>query len=319
MTALQKTATATLHNKLRAIDDAYTAETRYFLDFCEANGYDVMTGYKPYAEALADGFVRNGEKRTYSAAAFNKRIQACRNRIKYAFKYSPDFADTGKRLQLDEFLLEVKTIKKATNQVDADKVLSPDEVTRLINETEPIRLRLIMEFLSVTALRISEALSIKTADMKRNGKSYKILVTGKGKKQRTIHAPIPLVERILANFDSKTWLFQHGEKQYSRISITNMVKTAGLKVLGRDNLSAHVFRHTWATTQLKRGKSLKAVSEYLGHASTSITADIYQHDTLSAEDAMLDYDEPDAEDAALIADAVNKATRNIHAKSQQRT
>lgn len=32
----------------------------------------------------------------------------------------------------------------------------------------------------------------------------------------------------------------------------------------------------------------KAVSEYLGHSSTSVTADIYQHDTLGANQAMLD-------------------------------
>ena len=59
-------------------------------------------------------------------------------------------------------------------------------------------------------------------------------------------------------------------------------------VLGRE-ISAHTLRHSWATEQIKRGQSLKAVSLYLGHASTSITADLYVHDTLDADAAALSF------------------------------
>jgi integrase len=35
---------------------------------------------------------------------------------------------------------------------------------------------------------------------------------------------------------------------------------------------------------VNKGKSLKAVSSYLGHSTTSITADMYIHDELKPED-----------------------------------
>ena len=41
----------------------------------------------------------------------------------------------------------------------------------------------------------------------------------------------------------------------------------------------HDLRHTWATLALASGVDVKVVSERLGHASTSITWDIYQHVT----------------------------------------
>jgi integrase len=38
-------------------------------------------------------------------------------------------------------------------------------------------------------------------------------------------------------------------------------------------------RHTWATLALQAGVDVKMVSERLGHASATITWDIYQHVT----------------------------------------
>ena len=313
MNDIQTTGNKALYAELREISDAYTTETRYFLDYCETNGFELIEGYKPYAESLDDGYVdRNGEKRSYSAAAFNKRIAGARNRIKYAFSRSPEFADVGKRLQLDEFLREVKTIKKATNQVADEKVLTVAELQLLCTKTRAKRTRLMIQFLAQTALRISEALSIKLSDIKRNGQ-YKIHVIGKGKKERFVNATIELVDEIKSEFAGKTYLFEHDGKQYNRISITNMVRLAGLEIIGRP-ISAHMFRHSWATIQLDRDRSLKAVSEYLGHSSTAITADIYQHDHLAMEESILTFTEPldgdpDPDEEQAVAEKLERGLR----------
>jgi len=48
----------------------------------------------------------------------------------------------------------------------------------------------------------------------------------------------------------------------------------------------HHLRHTWATLALSAGIDVKLVSKRLGHASTTITWDAYQHVTRSmASDA----------------------------------
>ncbi|MGA2764337.1 MAG: tyrosine-type recombinase/integrase [Spirochaetia bacterium] len=43
-------------------------------------------------------------------------------------------------------------------------------------------------------------------------------------------------------------------------------------------------RHAFATRMIAEGKSLPAVSRYLGHSSVAITGDLYVHDSLGWED-----------------------------------
>jgi integrase len=46
---------------------------------------------------------------------------------------------------------------------------------------------------------------------------------------------------------------------------------------GVRQIRLHDLRHTWATLALQAGIHPKMVSERLGHATTSITRDIYSH------------------------------------------
>jgi len=46
---------------------------------------------------------------------------------------------------------------------------------------------------------------------------------------------------------------------------------------GLPPITLHGVRHSYATAALAAGEPLKVVSERLGHASTSITANLYQH------------------------------------------
>ena len=49
--------------------------------------------------------------------------------------------------------------------------------------------------------------------------------------------------------------------------------------LGMPRIRLHDLRHTWASLALEAKVPLKVVSERLGHATTSVTADIYSHVT----------------------------------------
>jgi len=52
------------------------------------------------------------------------------------------------------------------------------------------------------------------------------------------------------------------------------VQTSGLP-----RIRLHDLRHTWATLALQNGVHVKVVQERLGHASATITLDIYSHVT----------------------------------------
>ena len=46
---------------------------------------------------------------------------------------------------------------------------------------------------------------------------------------------------------------------------------------GLGRVRVHDLRHTWATLALSRGVPLEVVSERLGHASPTITLNVYRH------------------------------------------
>ena len=77
--------------------------------------------------------------------------------------------------------------------------------------------------------------------------------------------------------NDENWVFtdQDGSPTHPQ-TISNRlqkdVSTAGVPWIG-----LHGLRHTSATLALSAGIPLKVVSERLGHASTAITADLYQH------------------------------------------
>jgi integrase len=54
----------------------------------------------------------------------------------------------------------------------------------------------------------------------------------------------------------------------------SIVKTAELP-----RITLHGLRHTWATLALLDGIPAKVVAEVLGHSSTRVTEDVYQHVT----------------------------------------
>lgn len=67
----------------------------------------------------------------------------------------------------------------------------------------------------------------------------------------------------------------------SCVSLTNFRRRHWRKLLLAaglpENITFHAIRHTHATLLLRKGVHVKVVSERLGHASTSITMDVYAH------------------------------------------
>lgn len=288
MTAIQK-KDLDLHVNLRNLDDAYTVESAVFLDYCEGEGLNIVEGYTPFIEHLKnDGYEKDGKHYEYKANTINKYIQAARHRIRYAFAHSREYSDSLLNgLRLDEFLKSEKPVKKQSNAVPKNKVLSWDEVTALIAATRGTKFGLMIEFLARAGVRVSELVGIKLANIKPNGNGFDyVRIIGKGSKERTLKIDRELIGRIRETFAGSTYLFEHDGKPYNRISVTNRIKHVSLRYLGRE-ISAHGLRHSFATEQLRRGRDLKAVSEYLGHSSVATTADIYLHSELSDEEADL--------------------------------
>ena len=262
-----------------AIQDAYTSETKGFVAFLRSNGYSVSyEGLKAFAAHLDS----EHDGKRYSARTYNKHLSAAKNRIRYLTK-SMDLHESV-RFRLEKALNEVKAKKINSNAVPEDRILTFDEVQALMDRTKDKTVALFVEFLFYTGCRISEALGILLTDIQPTTRSrFSIRILGKRKKERMITVSKKLVEKVRANFQGDTWLFEHSGKQYSRTSVSQRIKLESLKILGRD-ISAHTLRHSCATHLIKKSGRVKAVQEQLGHSYASTTLDLYCHDRFSADE-----------------------------------
>ena len=262
-----------------------TKDLDQFLDFLKAHGYGLAEGLAPYLKHLrTDGWIdRNGIKHEYQASSMRIKFNAAKRLGDYVIEHHGQAFDTATLLYWER----VKRIIKGPETAPGgdDKHVSWTEVQRLITHTLNEKLTLIMAFLAQTACSVSEALTVRRNDITKHDTHYQIHIHGKGRRERRVVAETAVIEKIVVVFASKTWLFEHNARTYNANSITTRIKATGCEILGKD-ISAHTFRHSWVAEQLKQGRSLDEISKYLGHASTSITAGIYAHNTTVANTTM---------------------------------
>ena len=269
----------TITRLLAEIEDNYTEDTKHFLGFLNATrqdlAYDSLRSYAAFLKRERDG-------KRYSARTINKRLAAAKNRIRYLMD-RVDLKESQK-YQLERALAEIKGEKIASNAIGSDKVLTSEEIKVLLQSTKDRTIALLIEFLWDTGCRISEALGILLGNIETGKRVCKIRVNGKGSKERIVKISTDLLERIRSYFRSDTYLFEHAGKKYSRVSMSSRIKTEVLKHLGRQNISAHSFRHSFATRKIAETGKVKGVSQYLGHSSVSTTLDLYTHEELTDDD-----------------------------------
>jgi integrase len=317
-----------LYESLRNLEiKSYQAsDLNQYLDFLESSGYGLADGLTPYIEQLkTDGWIdRNKKKRSYKAASIRIKADAAKRLGDYVIDKHPEAFTPAAQLQWEKEKRKAKA-PKTVKVISEDKYLPWPEVLDLIDKTEDPKIRLIMAFLAQSACRINEALNVKLDDMVRNHVDYHITIIGKGAggmdqsggKERKVFVQIPVIEEIISVFGSKKWLFEHAGKRYNNNSVTTRIHDAGRLALGK-NISAHIFRHSWATEQRNRGRGLDEISKYLGHASLSVTADIYSHVGLSSGDAMLPvFTDPDPDEEKKVTAALNQALQNVNVEAAE--
>ncbi len=167
------------------------------------------------------------------------------------------------------------------------KIISTDEIEKLLKTRMNTRELAVFELLYATGLRVSELveLEIKNIDLKNNT----LKTIGKGSKERVI----PIGENAKKALDSyfkerefalklsssknksqdKVFLNNFGEK-ITRQWVYTFIKELGSGI--HKSISPHTIRHTFATHLLENGADLRVVQELLGHANI-VTTQLYTH------------------------------------------
>jgi integrase len=272
-------------NELLAIQDSYSDDTRLFVRFLDERG--LSFGYAGLRE-----YIVHLRGRGYAASTINKPLSAAKSRLRLVYGRDPEAMSMLDRFEMERALKEIKGVKLKTKGVDADKVLSLEEVRRLLDpEKAPERIRLFIEFLASTGARVSEMAGIRLAHLERAPGHVRIRIVGKGSKERFLKVQQDLVDRAQTCFGGKAYLFEtKSGLPYRRQYISDSIARLGRALLRR-KISAHTLRHTFATLQVQKTRKIKALSLYLGHSTTSITQDMYVHEELDLDDLSMDLSE----------------------------
>jgi integrase/recombinase XerD len=187
--------------------------------------------------------------------------------------------------------LEISPSKSARR---LPKALTIDQIVSMINaafrEGQPVTLRdqAMLELLYSSGARVSELIGINLNDLSSvetpDGPIATLKLRGKGSKERIV--PLgSFASKAIDNYmtrirpdlvakSAKTSAALFLNSRGSRISrqtawqmVLNAAQAAGIT----DQVSPHVFRHSYATHLLDGGADIRVVQELLGHASVTTT------------------------------------------------
>lgn len=164
------------------------------------------------------------------------------------------------------------------------RVLSPEEVARLIDAASNLQARAILMLLYSTGIRRSELVRLCVQDIDSERRIVHIR-QGKGGKDRDVPMCPKLLETLREYWrwkKPKTWLFprgiaKRGDHEHLTdkavwYAVAEAARHAGLK----KRVAPHMLRHSFATHLLENGADLPTIQVLLGHADLEATS-IYLH------------------------------------------
>lgn len=180
---------------------------------------------------------------------------------------------------------KINRIKRPRKAMQLPKVLSIEEVDRLLRATQNLKHTTLLFALYGHGLRLNEVLHLRLEDLlwERNQLFVK---AGKGKKDRYITMSQEF-KHILTNYvheyNPVYWLFegQDRKSKYSERSVQEVVKQTAHRAGIKNRVTPHTLRHCYATHLVDTGTQLPYIKELLGHKDIKTTM-IYTHITNSS-------------------------------------
>lgn len=179
---------------------------------------------------------------------------------------------------------EIYSIKSPKKAKILPKALSEEQLLTSINHIDEfgkkewveLRNKALLVLIYASGIRISEALSITKSQI--NNQEF-IKICGKGGKERIvpwINEARTLIDRYLEvlpfHIEEDAQIFRGTHGKPLQAPVFNRELIALRRYYGLpEHLSAHAFRHSFATHLLENGADLRSIQDLLGHASLSST------------------------------------------------
>lgn len=158
-----------------------------------------------------------------------------------------------------------------------ERILSEEEVMRLVLASRPGRNRNLLRTLYIAALRVAEVCRLRWSDLAVNREAGQATVLGKGAKIRTVRLSRKLFDDLIGMrgdaLDSDP-VFRSTKTggHLDPSAIFRVVRAAARKAGINRPVSPHWFRHSSASHAVERGCPIATVRDSLGHASIATTS-----------------------------------------------
>lgn len=255
---------------------AYERDLRLF---CKTLGFKNSDALVNVSREQITGYMTQLKKKGLAAATIARKLAAIK--AFYRFMTAEGYMDAN----------PAEVVEAGTKGIKLPRVLSEDEVVRLLNQpdittAEGFRDRTMLEVLYATGMRVSELINL-TLDRVDLNMKY-IIAFGKGSKERIVPLGSVAAEFLqqylekvrpkLTHADRNTNIvfLAFGGHELTRQRFWQIIRAYGRKANINKALTPHILRHSFATHLLDNGADLRSVQELLGHSDIS-TTQIYTH------------------------------------------
>lgn len=255
---------------------AYERDLRLF---CKTLGFKNSDALVNVSREQITGYMTQLKEKGLAAATIARKLAAIK--AFYRFMTAEGYMDAN----------PAEVVEAGTKGIKLPRVLSEDEVVRLLNQpdittAEGFRDRTMLEVLYATGMRVSELINLTLERVDLNMKY--IIAFGKGSKERIVPLGSVAAEFLqqylekvrpkLTYEDRNTNIvfLAFGGHELTRQRFWQIIRAYGRKANINKALTPHILRHSFATHLLDNGADLRSVQELLGHSDIS-TTQIYTH------------------------------------------
>ena len=255
---------------------AYERDLRLF---CKTLGFKNSDALVNVNREQITGYMTQLKEKGLAAATIARKLAAIK--AFYRFMTAEGYMDAN----------PAEVVEAGTKGIKLPRVLSEDEVVRLLNQpdittAEGFRDRTMLEVLYATGMRVSELINLTLERVDLNMKY--IIAFGKGSKERIVplgSVAAEFLQQYLekvrpklthAGRNSNIVFLAFGGHELTRQRFWQIIRAYGRKANINKALTPHILRHSFATHLLDNGADLRSVQELLGHSDIS-TTQIYTH------------------------------------------
>lgn len=255
---------------------AYERDLRLF---CKMLGFKNSDALVNVSREQITGYMTQLKERGLAAATIARKLAAIK--AFYRFMTAEGYMDAN----------PAEVVEAGTKGIKLPRVLSEDEVVRLLNQpdittAEGFRDRTMLEVLYATGMRVSELINLTLERVDLNMKY--IIAFGKGSKERIVPLGSVAAEFLQQYLEKVRPKLTHEERntnivflafgghELTRQRFWQIIRAYGRKASINKALTPHILRHSFATHLLDNGADLRSVQELLGHSDIS-TTQIYTH------------------------------------------